>query len=61
MVSSEATQAACIVDVYGLWPVQSGQLSRDVPKGVQWVQFLRSLLDDGNDLLKHVGVNLEMH
>jgi hypothetical protein len=43
MVSSEATQAVCIVDVYGLWPVQSGQFSRDVTKCVQWVQFLQEL------------------
>jgi hypothetical protein len=40
VVSSEATQAVCIVDVYGLRPFQSGQLSRDVTKCVQWVQFL---------------------
>jgi hypothetical protein len=32
VVSSEATQAVCIVDEYGLRPVQSGQLSRDVTK-----------------------------
>jgi hypothetical protein len=32
VVSSEATQAVCIVDVYGLWPVQSDQLLRDVTK-----------------------------
>jgi hypothetical protein len=32
MVSSEATQAVCIVDAYALLPVQSGQLSRDVTK-----------------------------
>jgi hypothetical protein len=30
VVSSEATQAVCMVDVYGLRPVQCGQLSRDV-------------------------------
>jgi hypothetical protein len=42
VVSSEATQAVCIVDVYGLRPVQSGQLSRDVTKRVQWVQLCRS-------------------
>jgi hypothetical protein len=30
VVSSEATQAVFIVDVYGLRPVQSGRLSRDV-------------------------------
>jgi hypothetical protein len=41
VVFSEATQAVHIVDVYGLWPVQSGQLSRDVIKHVQWVRFLR--------------------
>jgi hypothetical protein len=35
VVSSESTQAVCIVDVCGLWPVQSGQLSRDVIKCVQ--------------------------
>jgi hypothetical protein len=34
VVSSEATQAVCMVDVYGLRPVQSGQLSRDVTKRV---------------------------
>jgi hypothetical protein len=34
VVSSEATQAVCIVDVYGLRPVQSGQLSRDVTKRI---------------------------
>jgi hypothetical protein len=27
VVTSEATQSVCIVDVYGLWPVQSGLLS----------------------------------
>jgi hypothetical protein len=32
VVSSESTQAVCIVDVYGLRPVQSGQLLRDVTK-----------------------------
>jgi hypothetical protein len=30
VVSSEATQAVCIVDVCGLFPVQSCQLSMDV-------------------------------
>jgi hypothetical protein len=34
VVSSEATQAVCNVDVYGLRSVQSGQLSRDVTKRV---------------------------
>jgi hypothetical protein len=29
VVSSEATQAVCIVDVHGLRPVQSGQFSRN--------------------------------
>jgi hypothetical protein len=29
---SEATQAVCIVDVYGLRPVQSGQLSSAVTR-----------------------------
>jgi hypothetical protein len=37
VVSSEATQAVCTVDVYGLRPVQSGQLSRDVTKRVSLV------------------------
>jgi hypothetical protein len=32
VVSSEPTQAVCTVDVYGLWPVQIGQLSKDVTK-----------------------------
>jgi hypothetical protein len=32
VVSSEATQAVYIVDVYGLRPVQSGQLAWDVTK-----------------------------
>jgi hypothetical protein len=32
VVSSEATQAVSIVDVYGLRLVQCGQLSRDVTK-----------------------------
>jgi hypothetical protein len=41
VVSPEATQAVCIVDLYGLRPVQIGQLSRDVTKCVQWVQFLQ--------------------
>jgi hypothetical protein len=41
MVCSEATQAFCIVDLYGLRPVQSGQLSRDVTKRVQWIRFLQ--------------------
>jgi hypothetical protein len=36
VLSSEAIQAVCIVDVYGLRPVQSGQLSRDVTKRVQF-------------------------
>jgi hypothetical protein len=40
VVSSESTQAVRIVDVYGLRPVQSGQLSRDVTKCVQWVQVV---------------------
>jgi hypothetical protein len=35
---SEATQSNCIADVYGLRPVKSGWLSRDVTKCVQWVQ-----------------------
>jgi hypothetical protein len=39
VVSSEATQAACIADVYGLRPVQSGQLSRDVTKRVHTVHL----------------------
>jgi hypothetical protein len=30
VVTSEATQAACILDVYRLRPDQSGQLMRDV-------------------------------
>jgi hypothetical protein len=30
LVTSDAIHSACIVDVYGLRPVQSGQLSRDV-------------------------------
>jgi hypothetical protein len=34
VVSSEANQAVCIVDVYGLRPIQSDQLSRDVTKCV---------------------------
>jgi hypothetical protein len=34
VVSSEATQAVCIVDVYGLRPVHGGQLPRDVTKHV---------------------------
>src|SRR5215471_16626971 len=34
VVSSEATQAVCIVDVYGLRPIQSGQLSINVTKRV---------------------------
>jgi hypothetical protein len=34
VVSSEATQPVRIVDVYGLRPVQSGQLSRDVTERV---------------------------
>jgi hypothetical protein len=38
MVSSEATQAVYIVDVYGLRPFQSGQLSRDVTKCVTVVK-----------------------
>jgi hypothetical protein len=33
VVTPEATQANCIADVYGLRPVQSGQLSRDVTNG----------------------------
>jgi hypothetical protein len=41
VVSSEATQAIFIVDVYGLQPIQSGQLSRDVTRRVQWAQFLQ--------------------
>jgi hypothetical protein len=41
VVFTEATQAVCIVDVYGLRSVQSGQLSKDITKRVQWVQFLR--------------------
>jgi hypothetical protein len=41
VVTAVATQAVCIVDAYGLRPVQSGQLSRDITKCVQWVQFLR--------------------
>jgi hypothetical protein len=40
VVTSEATQAVCILDVYGLRPAQSGYLSRDVTKHVQWVRFL---------------------
>jgi hypothetical protein len=35
-VSSAVTQAVYIVELYGLRPVQSGQLSRDVIKRVQW-------------------------
>jgi hypothetical protein len=35
VVSSEATQAVSIVDVYGLWQVQSVQLWRDVTKRVR--------------------------
>jgi hypothetical protein len=35
VISPEATQTVCIVDVYGLRPVQSGQLSRDETKRVQ--------------------------
>jgi hypothetical protein len=58
VVSSEATQAVCIVGVYGLRTVQSGQLSRDVTTRVH--AWLKSL-DDDNDLPKHVGVNPEMH
>jgi hypothetical protein len=46
VVSSEATQVVCMVDVYGLRPVQNGQLSRVVTKRVQWVQFLWSLFVD---------------
>jgi hypothetical protein len=38
VVTSEATQAVCIVNVYGLRPFQSGQLSRDVTKHVQRVR-----------------------
>jgi hypothetical protein len=34
VISSEATQAVCIVAVYGLRPVRSGQLYRDVTKCV---------------------------
>jgi hypothetical protein len=34
VVSSEATQAVCIVDVYGLRPDRSGHLSLDVKKCV---------------------------
>jgi hypothetical protein len=34
VVTSEAAQAICIVDVYGLRSVQCGQLSRDVTKSV---------------------------
>jgi hypothetical protein len=45
----------CVVDVYGLQFVQSGQLSRDATKSV-----LRPL-DDGNELLKHVSVKFGMH
>jgi hypothetical protein len=37
VVTSEATQTVCIVNVYGLRPFQSGQLSRDLTKRVQWV------------------------
>jgi hypothetical protein len=36
VVSSEATHAICIVDVYGLRPVQSGEWSRDVNKRVNY-------------------------
>jgi hypothetical protein len=43
VVFSGTTQAVCIVDVYRLRPIQSGQLSRDVTKCVQWVQFLQQL------------------
>ena len=47
VVTSEATQAICIVDVYGLQPVQRGQLLRDVTKCVQWVHFrLVTFLDN---------------
>jgi hypothetical protein len=41
MVSSKATQAVYTVDVYGLRPVQSGQLSMDLTKRIQRVQFLQ--------------------
>jgi hypothetical protein len=34
----EATQARCVVDVYGLWFVQRGKLSGDAAKCVQWVR-----------------------
>jgi hypothetical protein len=34
VVTSEATQVICIVYVYGLWSIQSGQLSRNVTKCV---------------------------
>jgi hypothetical protein len=45
VVSSEATQAVCIVDVYGLRPVQSGQLSRDVTKRVHaWGKSINALI-----------------
>jgi hypothetical protein len=40
VVTSEAAQVVCFVDAYGLRPVQSGQLSRDVTKCVQWVTSL---------------------
>jgi hypothetical protein len=31
VVFSKATQPVCIVAVYGLWPLQSGQFSRNQP------------------------------
>jgi hypothetical protein len=45
VVTSDTTPAVCIVDVYGLRPVQCGQLSRDITKCVQWVQFSSGLAE----------------
>jgi hypothetical protein len=45
VVSSEATQAVCMLDVYGLRPVQSGQLSRDVTKWLRLVTSLDAFVD----------------
>jgi hypothetical protein len=40
VVSSEANSSSLCCGVYGLPPVQSGRLSRDVTERVQWVRFL---------------------
>jgi hypothetical protein len=42
VVSSEVIQAVCIVDVYGLRPIQTGQLSRNVTKRVSVPSLIAS-------------------